>query len=97
MARDEGAGAGSVLLAFLLGAVSGAAVALLYAPKPGDITRDELRLRSEELKRRADELQRIATELSSQAQVKGRELADEAKRQWERAGRTSGNEGGSKS
>ena len=32
MARDEGAGAGSVLLAFILGAVSGAAVALLYAP-----------------------------------------------------------------
>ena len=32
MARDDGAGAGSVLLAFILGAVSGAAVALLYAP-----------------------------------------------------------------
>ena len=35
MATDEGAGAGSILLAFLLGAVSGAAVALLYAPYPG--------------------------------------------------------------
>ena len=35
MARDDGAGAGSVLLAFLLGAVSGAAVALLYAPATG--------------------------------------------------------------
>ena len=34
MARDDGAGAGSILLAFLLGAVSGAAVALLYAPQP---------------------------------------------------------------
>ena len=29
MTRDEGAGAGSILLAFILGAVSGAAVALL--------------------------------------------------------------------
>ena len=35
MARDEGAGAGSILLAFILGAVSGAAVALLYAPASG--------------------------------------------------------------
>ena len=30
MARDEGAGPGNILLAFLLGAVSGAAFALLY-------------------------------------------------------------------
>ena len=35
MARDEGAGSGSVLLAFLVGAVAGAAVALLYAPATG--------------------------------------------------------------
>ena len=33
MARDEGAGAGSIMLAFILGAVSGAAVALLCAPQ----------------------------------------------------------------
>ena len=42
MARDEGAGAGSILLAFILGAVSGAAVALLYAPASGRETRDYL-------------------------------------------------------
>ena len=42
MARDEGAGAGSVLLAFILGAVSGAAVALLYAPASGKETREYL-------------------------------------------------------
>src|SRR5207245_1703492 len=39
MAKDEGAGAGSVLLAFLLGAASGAALALLYAPATGRETR----------------------------------------------------------
>jgi hypothetical protein len=50
-------------------------------------------MRSEELKRRADELQKIAQDLSVQAQVKGRELADEAKRQWEKVGRTGGDEG----
>ena len=42
MARDDGAGAGSVLLAFLLGAVSGAAMALLYAPATGAETREFL-------------------------------------------------------
>ena len=73
-------------MGFLIGLLTGAVIALLYAPKTGDITREELRVRSEELKRRADELQKIANDLSQQAQVKGRELVDEAKRQWERSG-----------
>ena len=42
MARDDGAGAGSVMLAFLVGAVAGAAVALLYAPATGAETREFL-------------------------------------------------------
>jgi gas vesicle protein len=42
MSRDDGAGAGSILLAFILGAVSGAAVALLYAPATGRETREYL-------------------------------------------------------
>jgi gas vesicle protein len=53
MARDEGAGAGSVLLAFLLGAVSGAALALLYAPGPGRETRDYLGEKAREGRERA--------------------------------------------
>jgi len=73
-------------MGFLIGLLAGAVVALLYAPKTGDLTREELRVRSEELKRRADELQKIANDLSQQAQVKGRELVDEAKRQWDRSG-----------
>jgi gas vesicle protein len=81
-------------MGFLVGLLTGAVVALLYAPKPGDLTREELRARSDELKRRADELQKIAQDLSAQAQVKGRELADEAKRQWENVGRASGDKGG---
>ncbi len=88
-------------MGFFMGLLTGAVIALLYAPKPGDITREELRQRSEELRqrseelmRRADELQRVAQELSAQAQVKGRELADEAKRQWERASQRSPGEGG---
>jgi gas vesicle protein len=73
-------------MGFLMGLLTGAVIALLYAPKTGDITREELRVRTEDLKRRADELQKIANDLSQQAQVKGRELVDEAKRQWERSG-----------
>ena len=55
MARDDGAGAGSILLAFLLGAVSGAAVALLYAPAPGNETRERLGERAREGRERATE------------------------------------------
>lgn len=53
MARDEGAGAGSILLAFILGAVSGAAVALLYAPATGNETREYLGDRAREGRERA--------------------------------------------
>lgn len=70
-------------MGFIIGLLTGAVVALLYAPKTGDITREELRIRSEELKRRADELQKVAQKLADDASVKGRELIDEAKRQWE--------------
>ena len=55
MARDEGAGAGSVLLAFILGAVSGAAVALLYAPATGQDTREILGEKAREGRERARE------------------------------------------
>lgn len=70
-------------MGFIIGLLTGAVIALLYAPKTGDITREELRMRSEELKRRADELQKIAQKLADDASVKGRELIDEAKRQWD--------------
>ena len=55
MARDEGAGAGSILLAFILGAVSGAAAALLYPPASGRETREYLGERAREGRARAAE------------------------------------------
>ena len=50
-----------------------------------------MRYADEELKRRADELQKIAQKLADDASVKGRELIDEAKKQWDSssAGRAS--------
>jgi gas vesicle protein len=83
-------------MGFIVGLLTGAVLALLYAPRSGDLTREELRQRSDELKRRADDLQRIAQKLADEAQVKGRELIDEAKRQWGETGRASqGSSGGS--
>jgi gas vesicle protein len=69
MARDEGAGAGSVLLAFILGAVSGAAVALLYAPATGRETREYLGERAREGRARAAE----AAEKGREAIKQGRD------------------------
>jgi len=80
-------------MGFLLGLLIGAIAGLLYAPKAGDLTREELRQRSDELKRRADELQRVATQLAEEAQVKGKELLDDARRQWERGGAATGGTG----
>ncbi|OLC49887.1 MAG: hypothetical protein AUI64_02305 [Acidobacteria bacterium 13_1_40CM_2_64_6] len=68
MTRDEGAGAGSILLAFLLGAVSGAAVALLYAPQTGRETRDYLGDKADEARRRA-----------ADAAAKGREALNQGR------------------
>jgi gas vesicle protein len=40
--RDNNTGAGSVMLAFVVGALTGAAVALLFAPASGEETREYL-------------------------------------------------------
>jgi gas vesicle protein len=69
MARDDGAGAGSVMLAFLIGAVTGAALALLYAPATGAETREFLGEKAREGADRAKE----AAEKGRQAVKEGRE------------------------
>ena len=68
MARDE-SGAGGILLAFILGAVSGAALALLYAPATGRETREFLGEKAREGRDRASG----ATERSKQAINQGRD------------------------
>ena len=69
MPRDDGAGAGSILLAFLLGAVSGAAVALLYAPATGKETREYVSEKAREARERAA----VAAEKASEVLSQGRE------------------------
>jgi len=62
MGRDEGAGGGSVMAAFLLGAVAGAAVALLLAPATGEEMRRKLAEKAREGRERANEAARQGRE-----------------------------------
>jgi len=61
MSDNNGAGTGTVLLAFLVGAIAGAAVALLYAPASGRETREYLGDKAREGARKATELYEQAT------------------------------------
>ena len=61
MSRDTNGG-GSVMLAFVLGAVAGAAVALLFAPAAGEETREYLGKRAREGRDRAKDAARDAGE-----------------------------------
>ena len=88
MARDEGAGAGSIMLAFLLGAVSGAAVALLYAPATGEQTREYLGDRAREGREKAAEAAQKGREVLNQGREtlnaaidRGRDAYQQARRE----------------
>jgi gas vesicle protein len=65
MAHDDGGAAGTVVVAFVLGAITGAAVALLMAPASGEETRRMLAEKAREGREKAGE-----------AAQKGRELWD---------------------
>jgi gas vesicle protein len=61
--HESGVGAGGVLLAFIAGAVTGAAVALLFAPASGEETREYLGERAREGRVRATQAARQSREL----------------------------------
>ena len=68
---DRSAGTSGVVLSFMLGALSGAALAILFAPRSGRETREML---GEKLRDTADRSRR----LGEQALEKGREAAEDA-------------------
>jgi gas vesicle protein len=85
---NEGAGAGSVMLAFLLGAVSGAVVALLYAPTTGRETREFLGEKAREGResatgaaRKGREAMAQSREVLTDAIERGREAYQKARRE----------------
>ena len=65
MARDHDGQAGAVLMAFVLGAVSGAAVALLWAPTAGEETRRLVNEKAREGRERATDAARQGREFVS--------------------------------
>jgi gas vesicle protein len=72
MGNDErGAGTSGVILSFLLGALSGAALAMLFAPRSGRETREML---GDKLRETADRGRR----LGEQAVDRGREILEDA-------------------
>ena len=62
--RDSGL---SFTVGFFLGAVVGAAIGFLYAPKPGKETRELLRHKAEEAREKASEVAEKAKEAAAEA------------------------------
>lgn len=86
MARDDGAAAGTVILAFVLGAVTGAAVALLMTPMSGEEARRILGERARDGRERAEEAARQGREFLNRqretltsAVERGREAYNQAR------------------
>jgi len=84
MARDDGSA--GVILAFVVGAVTGAAVALLMAPTAGEETRRMLGDRAREARERAEEAARQGREFINRqrdtltsAVERGREAYNQAR------------------
>jgi len=65
MARDDGGAAGTIVVSFMLGAITGAAVALLMAPETGD-----------EMRRRLSEKAREGRDRANDAARQGREFVN---------------------
>ena len=88
MANDNSIGPGGLLVAFIAGAVTGAAVALLFAPAAGEETRELLNDRAREGRNRAADAARQGRDLLarqrehlSNAFEKGREAYQAAREQ----------------
>ena len=71
MSDDRGSGASGIILSFVLGALSGAALAVLFAPRSGEDTRELL---EEKLRQSADRGKR----LRDRTVEKGREVLEDA-------------------
>lgn len=85
---NNGTSAGTVIMAFALGALAGAAVALLYAPTTGNEMRRKLadgaregRERAEALAREGREFVQRQRETVAAAVERGREAFDQARKE----------------
>jgi gas vesicle protein len=85
---NDGNSAGTVLVAFTLGAIAGAAIALLYAPASGEETRRRLAEKAREGRERAEVMAREGREFLQRqrenlgaAVERGREAFDQARKE----------------
>lgn len=85
---NNGNSAGNVLVSFMLGALAGAAIALLYAPAPGDETRKKLGEKARKGKERAEALAQEGREFLDRqretitsAVERGREAFEKARKE----------------
>ena len=74
---SERASGGEFLAGFLVGALVGAAAAMLFAPQSGEETRVVIRDKGIELKDRAEELSAEARRRAEEAQVQAKTRAQE--------------------
>lgn len=86
---NNGNSAGPILLAFVLGAAAGAAVALLYAPASGEETRRRLATKAREGRDKVEAMAREGREFVerqrdnlSAAVERGREAYDQARKEF---------------
>lgn len=89
MSRDNQSGSGNVMLAFMVGAITGAAVALLFAPAAGDETRQFLNDKAREGRERAAAAAAAATQQGAEFLRRQREgvqsAVDRGRRAYEEA------------
>ena len=71
MSDDRSSGASGILLSFLVGGITGAALAILFAPRSGEETREIL---EEKLRSSAER----GRQLRDRAAAKGREVLEDA-------------------
>ena len=88
MSDNHQSASGTVLVAFALGAVAGAAIALLYAPATGEETRRKLAEKAREGRERAEQLAREGREFMNRqrenlatAVERGREAYEQVRKE----------------
>lgn len=79
MSEERGYSAGSVILAFVLGGIVGAGVALLTAPQSGRETREKIKELADETRKKAGEYAGHVKESLSSAAESSKHFVDEKK------------------
>jgi gas vesicle protein len=85
MARNDDGAAGTVIVAFVLGAITGAAVALLVAPASGEETRRTLADKAREGRERATEAAKQGREFVNRQKTTVSSAIDRGREAYEQA------------